>query len=149
MATKTNNTKIFTVIGILILGLVALSISQILIKTSTNLESQASARPSPRPTRLTPTPSATPTTTNLGYYKKTDGNFTVQPNIATTIVAGCHPGDIAISAGLEMMGGRPENWVTIRSTPSTATDMNGILVTVINKDTIPLDATITTSCLDK
>jgi hypothetical protein len=99
----------------------------------------------PTPIRVTPT--IAPST--LSFYLKTTDNITAYPGQATNVVAGCNVGDIAISAGMESYGGSLNKWKTIRTTPSTSTDMNGFLVTMLNEDTISHTFTITTKCLKK
>ena len=101
-------------------------------------------RQSPRK-NITPTP--TTATPQITFYSKTSDNITAQPGIASSVVVGCDQGDIAISSGIESYSGPINKWRTIRSTPSTSTDMNGMLVTVLNDDSVAHDFTLTTRCI--
>ncbi len=157
MATKPKGNSIPTLIGVAFIIFAVYFVSSLLLKANADLSGSAKEktkianedkirRPYPT-TTATPTITPSPTTAPLTFYLKTTGNITAQPGVGTTSVAGCEPGDIALSGGLDSYGGPINKWRTIRSSPSNSTDMNGIIVTVLNEDTVAHDFTLTAKCL--
>lgn len=157
MSTKNGFKKYQTLIGVVAVLIVVGFIVSALLKTSADNRSSAYTKPEARVTispkersrRPTVTVSPSPTVSQINFYTRTTDNITAQPGVASTVIVGCDAGDIALSSGIESYGGPLNKWRTVRTTPSTSTDMNGMLITVLNEDTIAHDFTVTTRCLKK
>lgn len=128
--------------------------SYIAVQTTVTYQSRAKspARQEERavgklPPWVQPTPTPMPPVVAPVYYLATTGWTNASPNVASTIIHGCNPGDMAISGGMDGYNGPINVWRTVRSGPSNSTDMNGWQTTVINQDSVVHQFTATTKCL--
>lgn len=92
-------------------------------------------------------PSPTPTPTLPEYYLKTSEWISASPNIASTVIFGCNPGDIAVGGGMDGYSGPINIWRTVRSGPTNGTDLNSWQTTVINESNSTYQYTVTAKCL--
>lgn len=108
--------------------------------------------PTPTPTfsyspTPSPSPTSTPTATLPEYYIKTSEWINASPNVASTIIFGCNPGDIAVGGGMDGYSGPINIWRTVRSGPTNGTDLNSWQTTVINESNSTYQYTVTAKCL--
>ncbi|MFA6532969.1 MAG: hypothetical protein WCT22_03155 [Patescibacteria group bacterium] len=115
-------------------------------KSLTPTNNPAPTMPTPTPTSA-PSPTLTPTPTLPEYYLKTSEWINASPNIASTIIFGCNPGDIAVGGGMDGYSGPINIWRTVRSGPTSSTDLNGWQTTVINESSSTYQYTVTAKCL--